>query len=268
MNKFMETFSDFRKTLLLSLAIHLLLLLMFLIISVGMDFSPADFAEVSFVSSARGSLPRTPVRTRAEIVPPKPRPQREQAPSSQTTQPKAEPVNLPKRRMLEDEEPQLTQRQTGKLTPTQDQTRIVPSEDVYESRQVGRDIEGTRVSEPTPIPSGEQAGGEPEAPPTKDIGVAGSKQPYTIEGDAARRTILNQVLPQYPPGYQKEAVVKIRFTVLPDGSVGPMIPVQKGDPELEEITMRVLRQWRFNPLPPGVEQKSVQGVITFRYQLQ
>ena len=96
----------------------------------------------------------------------------------------------------------------------------------------------------------------------------GTQAPYTITGDAANRTVLNQKIPQYPPGLQKEAVVRIRFTVLPDGRLGQMIPVQKGDPQLEEITLKALRQWRFNPLSPTAEQKNVTGIITFRYELQ
>ena len=77
-----------------------------------------------------------------------------------------------------------------------------------------------------------------------------------------------QVLPEYPPGLQREAVVKIRFWVLPDGRVGTMIPVRKGDPKLEEITMKAIRQWRFNAIPASEEQRNVEGVITFVYKLQ
>ncbi len=76
------------------------------------------------------------------------------------------------------------------------------------------------------------------------------------------------MLPQYPPGVQREAVVKIRFWVLPDGRISRMIPVIKGDPQLEAVTMQAMSRWRFNPLPSTAEQNTVQGVITFVYKLK
>jgi len=111
--------------------------------------------------------------------------------------------------------------------------------------------------------------GAKTSPTSENIsGGTAQTQPYTIEGEAADRTVLKKVIPKYPENLQKEAVVKIRFTVLPDGRVGQMIPVQKDDPRLETITMEALRQWRFNPLSQSTEQRSVQGVITFRYELK
>jgi len=265
MERFSDMFSDIRKTLILSAGIHLLLLLLFLGISVGIDFSPQEFAEIGFVASSRGTRPR-PVLKQMNVVTPQPK--QPQAAPTQTTQPKAEPVNLPKRRMLEDEKPQVINRETGKLTPTEDQTKISPADQVYKSQQIGRDIAATRQGERVTETPAEAVGQAKETAPSEDVGTPGTNQPFTIEGDAAKRTIVNQKIPRYPSGLQREAVVKIRFTVLPDGHVRAMLPIQKGDPTRDEITMQALRHWRFNPLPPGAEQKNVQGIITFRYELQ
>jgi len=267
MERFSDMFSDIRKTLVLSAGIHLLLLLLFLGIGVGIDFSPQEFAEIGFVASSHGARPR-PVRKQTNVVTPQPKPKQPQAAPTKTRQPKAEPVNLPKRRMLEDEKPQVINRETGKLVPTEDQTKISPADQVYDARQIGRDIAATREGERVTDNVAETVGEAKETAPSEDVGTPGINQPFTIEGDAAKRTIMNQKIPRYPSGLQREAVVKIRFTVLPDGHVGSMLPVQKGDPTLDEITMKALRQWRFNPLPPGAEQKNVQGIITFRYELQ
>ncbi|NOY57783.1 MAG: TonB family protein [Calditrichaeota bacterium] len=267
MERFSDMFSDIRKTLVLSAGIHLLLLLLFLGIGVGIDFSSPEFAEIGFVASSRGARPRS-VRRQTNVVTPRPKPKRPKAAPTQTTQPKAEPVNLPKRRMLEEEKPQVINRETGKLSPTEDQTKISPADQVYEARQIGRDIAATREGERVTGNLEETVGEAKETAPSEDVGTPGTNQPFTIEGDAAKRTIVNQKIPRYPSGLQREAVVKIRFTVLPDGHVGIMLPIQKGDPTLDEITMQALRQWRFNPLPPGAEQKNVQGIITFRYELQ
>ncbi len=267
MERFSDTFSDIRKTLALSAGIHLLLLLLFLGIGVGINFSTQEFAEIGFVASSRGARPQ-PVHQQTNVVTPQPKPKQPEAAPAQTTQPKAEPVNLPKRRMLEDEKPQIINRETGKLAPTEDQTKISPADQVYDARQSGRDIAATRQGEQVATTSAEVDAQAKESAPSEDVAPPGTNQPYTIEGDAAKRTIVSQKIPRYPPGLQREAVVKIRFTVLPDGHVGAMLPIQKGDPTLDEITMKALRQWRFNPLPPGAEQKNVQGIITFRYELQ
>ncbi|MDZ7261640.1 MAG: energy transducer TonB [candidate division KSB1 bacterium] len=80
--------------------------------------------------------------------------------------------------------------------------------------------------------------------------------------------MISKVIPEYPEGLQQEAVVKIRFTVLPNGLVGEMVPLLKGDATLEKLTLDAFRQWRFNPLPPDVPQNPEQGVITFRYLLR
>lgn len=268
MNRLEDIFSDFKKAVAVSAGIHLLVLLVFLGIGVGIDFTPSEFAEIGFVTSSRAARVSPPVQRTQPVQ--QPRPQQIQRPPEpqQTTPPKAEPVNLPKRRMLEDEEPVISNRESGKLTPTSDNTRIKPTDQVYQGRQLRQDISGTRVNDQVPSTvGGDQSADRTEAP-TTDVGPVGTQQPYSIEGDAAKRAILNKLIPQYPPGLQREAVVRIRFFVLPDGSVGQMIPVQKGDPVLEDITMSALRQWRFNPLPPGAEQKNVMGVITFRYELQ
>ncbi len=83
-----------------------------------------------------------------------------------------------------------------------------------------------------------------------------------------QREVYQQRLPEFPPDVQHEAVIKIRFTVLPNGLVGSAIPVQKGDTRLENLTLEAFRTWRFNPLPSYVEQKTQQGVITFRFKLK
>lgn len=269
MDRFENLFSDIKKTIAVSAGIHLLLFLLFIGIGVGIDFSPAEFSEIGFVSSAQSNRSRPAPRKTPSVEQPKPVVQQvqKQPEPAQTNPPKAEPINLPKRRMLEDEEPLITNRETGKLTPTTDQTKITPTDQVYEGRQLSQDIAGTRVADRMPSSAGAQGDNAQDAPPT-DVGPVGSQQPFTIEGDAAKRSILNQKNPQYPPGLQQEAVVRIRFTVLPDGRVGQMLPLQKGEAQLDEITIKALRQWRFNPLPPSAEQKNVTGIITFRYELQ
>ena len=83
-------------------------------------------------------------------------------------------------------------------------------------------------------------------------------------GGGGNRIVLNKVLPVYPPGVNKNAQIRMRFRVQPDGSVGLMIPTQKGDPRMEEAVYKALRQWRFNATPGKDPQ---QGEITFSFKV-
>ena len=275
MKKFYKQLSEFNKSVLLSVAFHILLLLLFLLFRSGLDLPDQEFSEIGFVAATttRAYRPRppqqaSPVQTNADQSEDEEEPPPTRPTTQQQEEATAPPVNLPERRMLEEEEPELTKRQSGKLTPSQDDSRVMPRDDVYDSDSMQKEMaerasSGRDFSQPT----GAENSGK-DAAPASDIGPNSSNQPYTLEGDASQRRILNQVLPKYPSGLQREAVVKIRFWVLPDGRIGSMIPVRKGDPTLEEITMKAIRQWRFNALPASEEQKNVEGIITFVYKLQ
>ncbi len=272
MKDFINKLSDFNKSVLLSVAFHFVLLLLFLLFRSGLDFPDQEFAEIGFVSatSSRASRPSPPTQTTPVKTDPSAQAQERPAPPP-STQPKQEatapPVNLPKRRMLEDEEPELRQRETGKLAPAQD-NKETARDDVYDADSMQKEVADRATSGKEFSQPGQSRETGSNSSPASDAGADSKNQPYTLEGDASKRTIISQVLPEYPPGLQREAVVKIRFWVLPDGRVGAMIPVQKGDPTLEDITMKAMRQWRFNSLPPGEAQDNVQGVITFVYKLR
>ncbi len=83
-------------------------------------------------------------------------------------------------------------------------------------------------------------------------------------GGGGNRSVLYKKLPDYPDNANTSAQIKIKFTVSQDGAVIDMIPLQKGDPALEEAAMSALRQWRFNPLE---KDKDMYGIITFTFKL-
>ncbi|MBX3007594.1 MAG: TonB family protein [Melioribacteraceae bacterium] len=87
-------------------------------------------------------------------------------------------------------------------------------------------------------------------------------------GGRGKRRIYSYSLPEYPDGVAKEIDVKLRFTILPDGTVGRIFPLIKADARLETAAMNSLRQWRFEPLPANVNQSEQTVVITFPYRLQ
>ncbi|MGE5402394.1 MAG: TonB family protein [Ignavibacteriales bacterium] len=87
-------------------------------------------------------------------------------------------------------------------------------------------------------------------------------------GGKGNRRIYSYVLPKYPEGVSKEIDVKLKFTILPDGTVGTIFPIMKSDTRLENAAINSLRQWRFEPLPSGQKQMEQTAVIIFPYRLQ
>ena len=179
-------------------------------------------------------------------------------------------VKLPTRRMVELEEPEIVARDAGKLTPSEALTPRVP-ERIREPQgleAVSKALEGRTGGKVLPAPSDlAPAGPIPRSGPEGTRPT--SEQPFFIEGEAARRTILVKVIPDYPAGVNKEAVVRIRFSVLPSGLVGKAVLLKKGgEAALEQLTLEAFRQWRFNPLPADVPQVEQEGIITFRWILR
>ncbi len=87
-------------------------------------------------------------------------------------------------------------------------------------------------------------------------------------GGRGVRRIYSYSLPEYPEGVSKEIDLRLRFTILPDGTVSNIIPLIKADTRLEMAAINSLRQWRFEPLPSSAKQLEQTVVITFPYRLQ
>jgi TonB family protein len=246
---------DIKKTLLISLGFHILVLFLFLLIKVGWEIQIPEFMEISFVRGEVGPggqlfQPRLEEQARAEGT-------------------ETELIKLPKRRMVKEEEPQFLARDAGKLTPEEKPSFLREKQDVFlRERREKVEVSRTSVTEKEVAPPADLGLSEKELPKTgKELGAIPA-QPFKIEGEAAQRSIISKVVPEYPKGLHKEAIVRIQFTVLPNGLIGEMIPILKGDAALEKLTLDAFRQWRFNPLPQDVPQEPQKGVVTFRYLLK
>jgi len=97
------------------------------------------------------------------------------------------------------------------------------------------------------------------------FGESESDSPYILEGEITNRRILNKVIPSYPEGVQQSVKVKIKFDVLPDGSVTNIVIIQKAEPKLEFSSLNAISKWKFDPISQDIVQK---GVITFIYELK
>ncbi len=94
------------------------------------------------------------------------------------------------------------------------------------------------------------------------------KKRTNIAGPAARRRILFQPKPPKLEKLESTTEIVLKFWVLPDGTVGRVIPTRKASAYLEGLASNHLKRWRFSPLPPGAEDKEQWGEITFRFLLR
>ncbi|MEI7813137.1 MAG: energy transducer TonB [Ignavibacteria bacterium] len=97
----------------------------------------------------------------------------------------------------------------------------------------------------------------------------GTGDGYDIDwGGRGNRKIYSYAIPAYPDGVSKVIDVKLKFTILPDGTVGTIIPLIKADIKLETAAINSLRQWRFEPLSQKQKRQEQTAVIIFPFRLQ
>ncbi|MDE0331910.1 MAG: energy transducer TonB [Nitrospinae bacterium] len=94
------------------------------------------------------------------------------------------------------------------------------------------------------------------------------KRRTNIAGPAARRRILFQPKPPKLERLESTTEIVLKFWVLPDGTVGRVIPTRKASAYLEGLASNHLKRWRFSPLPPNADDKEQWGEITFRFLLR
>jgi TonB family protein len=87
-----------------------------------------------------------------------------------------------------------------------------------------------------------------------------------LQGTTRRK--ISGELPKYPAGTNVTAQVKILATVLPDGTVRSVQPVQKADRALEDAAMKTIRLWKFEPLGASMSQVEQSCVVTFYFKLK
>jgi TonB family protein len=82
-------------------------------------------------------------------------------------------------------------------------------------------------------------------------------------GGGGNRIAVAKKQPKFPPG-TLNTEVRLRFTVMPDGTISKIIPLTKsGNPAVEQAAMNALWQWRFNKLTTDVQMV---GTIKFVFR--
>jgi protein TonB len=91
---------------------------------------------------------------------------------------------------------------------------------------------------------------------------------FGIDWGGRVRKIYNYIIPSYPAGVNKNIDVKLRFSILPDGTVGKIIVIKKADNRLEQVAIDALRLWQFEPLPKNSKQEQQITTITFPFRIE
>lgn len=223
-------------SLTISVIFHAALLLVFMLINLSFDYEASEYVELSFgVSSQTGSSGSK--GNQIEMVQENPKPEVKDATKDKNKEVKE--VDLPV------------------AVNTSEENIIKPAEkDKEVSEKSSTENSETNPANVTSTGQGNLAEGE---------GSFG----FDIEwGGKGVRKIYSFTLPQYPGGVRKEVDIKLQFTILPDGTIGTIIPKIKADTKLENAAINSLRQWRFEALDPSQKQVEQTAVIVFPYRLQ
>lgn len=220
----------------ISLFVHLLLLLLFILMKFTIEYPPKEYVELSFgVSGEIGSSGA--IGSQIQEVQELAKPEEKNETVDKSVDVKE--VELPKAKN------------------TSEENIIKPAEKIKEKSEAAKtESKEDTKSDVTTEGQGNKAEGEGSFGYDIDWGGKGTRKIYSF------------IIPSYPEGVHKEIDIKLRFSILPDGTVGTIIPQTKADTKLENAAINSLRQWRFEPLSPNQKQSEQTAVIVFPYRLQ
>jgi len=218
----------------LSLLLHIIIFLIFIIIKINADYPNKEFVEVTFGMTGKSGSPGikgTEIENNKNDV------NENISKNKINNKIKEKKVELPKSKTDNNIIPNKTN--TEKSTNT-----------VVVKEKTNKDV---------PAKKGNKG--------KEDIGK--NNLGYDIDwGGRGQRRIYSFSLPEYPEGVNKEIDIRLRFTILPDGTVGSIFPLIKADTQLEDAAIKSLRQWRFEPLPENQNKINQTAVIIFPYRLK
>lgn len=220
----------------ISVVIHSIAIILLLVINLSFDYAPSEFVELSFgISDKYGSSG---------------------AEGNKIDQIEEISDNSPENK-TENKNENVTEVELPKSENTSDDNIIKTADEDRELSETSSEISTETVtSNVSSTEQGNEAEGEGSFGFDIDWGGKGTRKIYSF------------ILPQYPEGVKKEVNIKLQFTILPDGTVGTIIPKIKADTRLENAAINSLRQWRFEALNPNQKQSEQTAIIVFPYRLQ
>ena len=220
----------------ISFVLHSLAILLFLFINLSFDYLPSEYIDLSFGNSGQEGSSGAQGNKISLI---KEVPKQSEKEQSKDKSPEVKEVDLPV------------------AVNTEEENVIKPANNEKEISEESTDLN-------TEASTSNSNNGE-EGNNSSADGNFG----FDIDwGGKGTRKIYSFILPQYPEGVKKEVNIKLQFTILPDGTVGTIIPKMKADTRLENAAINSLRQWRFEALSSNQRQVEQNAVIVFPYRLQ
>lgn len=241
-----------RAGLVISIGLHVLVLVALSLLTVSArEEQPMGFLEVEFGPLSEGR----PVQQAPVQDEPEPEPEEEQTEEVET-RPVAppedvRPVDLPDSELDPPDEEVVDAPEADVIAPEESNTE---EERVEEEAQREQEVV-------QPLGSGSLT--PDDGQDTGDEGTSNQEEasaPFRIEG--LNRDPVTTPLPMFV-SQNSDVRVTVRITVDPLGNVTQALPVRRGDPAQDREVLRVVRGWRFNPLPSNAPQESQQGLITF-----
>ena len=220
----------------ISFVLHAIAILLFLLINLSFDYVPSEYVELSFgISDQDGSSGAQ--GNKINIIKETPEPSEKE--QSKEKNPEVKEVDLPIAASTEYE---------NIIKPANNEKEVAEERAELNTETV---VSNSRSSE-----EGNNSNVDGNFGFDIDWGGKGTRKIYSF------------ILPQYPEGVRKEVNIKLQFTILPDGTVGTIIPKMKADTRLENAAINSLRQWRFEALSSNQRQVEQTAVIVFPYRLQ
>ena len=220
----------------ISFVLHSVAILLFLFINLSFDYLPSEYVDLSFGNSGQEGSSGAQ-GNKISII--KEIPKQSEKEQSKDKSPEVKEVDLPV------------------AVNTEDENVIKPANNEKEISEESNDLN-------TEVSTSNSNNGE-EGNNSSAEGNFG----FDIDwGGKGTRKIYSFILPQYPEGVKMEVNIKLQFTILPDGTVGTIIPKMKADTRLENAAINSLRQWRFEALSSNQRQVEQNAVIVFPYRLQ
>ncbi len=257
-----------------SVALHLLLAVIFLLLVLPVKPFMEEFAELYFQTMP--APPKLQKKTPPITPAAKTKPETREDPKEQVvprTADRGARVKLPQRRNFREDEMEIPISESTRLQepPKPDAAEATRKVSMPTAEETGRALPDVPVGE-REIPSVDKLltpGQRPAGPGVSTTPLTGtSRQPFEILWEGPSREILSGPLPEYPPDVSREVRIRLEFQVLPDGSVGMITPITKGETTLENLAIETLRIWRFSPLDLSQPQGNQSAVITFVFTLK
>lgn len=246
----------------ISIILHALLAVLMMFLTVRQYIPEPQFVEMTWgmLTSRNSPIPEIPSAERATRQ------------SSVTQGSTNESMNLPSRKFLDlpDEVISLRDRKkavtaenpiassrAGKISANEQRSPIVSSGQSANENVAGKTTSRSNAQVTVPFGSGTDAGGLGE-----NISMV-----VQWAGGGSRKLLVGD-MPTYPSGVNISAQIKLKVTVLPDGSVKSAAPAQKGDTRLENAAIAKVKLWQFEPLLSAQPQVEQLCTVTFNFLLK